>query len=174
MNKILERAAMALFCTAFLAAAACADSLSISANPASIIADGTSQSILTVSVEVTPVSSPTPSISAVLSVTGSSGIALSKSFGVILLDAFGRGTMTSQLTSATIPGTVTITANTFAPNMTANTSVVMTPRIVDSDGDGIPDTSDNCPMVSNPNQADRDHDGYGNVCDRFPNNRKRH
>jgi hypothetical protein len=39
---------------------------------------------------------------------------------------------------------------------------------VDSDGDGIPDTSDNCPTVSNPGQEDGDGDGVGNVCDNCP------
>jgi hypothetical protein len=40
---------------------------------------------------------------------------------------------------------------------------------VDSDGDGVPDTTDNCPHVANANQADADHDGIGDVCDNCPN-----
>jgi hypothetical protein len=39
----------------------------------------------------------------------------------------------------------------------------------DSDGDGIPDSSDNCPNVPNPNQADADGDGVGDACDGCPN-----
>jgi thrombospondin type 3 repeat protein len=39
----------------------------------------------------------------------------------------------------------------------------------DSDGDGVPDSSDNCPNVSNANQADSDGDGVGNACDNCPN-----
>jgi hypothetical protein len=35
----------------------------------------------------------------------------------------------------------------------------------DTDGDGIPDTSDNCPTVPNANQADADGDGTGDACD---------
>lgn len=35
----------------------------------------------------------------------------------------------------------------------------------DTDGDGIPDSSDNCPGVYNPNQQDTDHDGIGDSCD---------
>ncbi|MDD5043138.1 MAG: PKD domain-containing protein [Patescibacteria group bacterium] len=37
--------------------------------------------------------------------------------------------------------------------------------LLDTDGDGISDTSDNCPTVGNANQADNDHDGLGDACD---------
>ncbi len=37
--------------------------------------------------------------------------------------------------------------------------------LLDSDGDGIPNTDDNCPFTSNPDQADTDADGFGNACD---------
>jgi hypothetical protein len=37
--------------------------------------------------------------------------------------------------------------------------------VTDTDGDGIPDSSDNCPNVANPDQADADGDGLGNACD---------
>jgi len=40
-----------------------------------------------------------------------------------------------------------------------------TPAIVDTDSDGIADSSDNCPLVYNPDQADDDGDGKGDVCD---------
>ena len=36
---------------------------------------------------------------------------------------------------------------------------------IDTDGDGIPDSSDNCTLVANANQQDTDADGYGNICD---------
>ena len=35
----------------------------------------------------------------------------------------------------------------------------------DTDGDGVPDTSDNCPLVANPDQQDTDHDGIGDACE---------
>lgn len=37
--------------------------------------------------------------------------------------------------------------------------------VLDTDGDGVPDTTDNCPTVANPGQADFDSDGLGDVCD---------
>jgi len=36
---------------------------------------------------------------------------------------------------------------------------------LDTDGDGVPDTSDNCLMVANVDQLDTDGDGIGNRCD---------
>jgi len=39
---------------------------------------------------------------------------------------------------------------------------------IDSDGDGVPDSSDNCPGVSNPDQANGDGDARGDACDGCP------
>jgi hypothetical protein len=39
---------------------------------------------------------------------------------------------------------------------------------VDTDSDGIPDSTDNCPAVANPGQADTDGDGIGDACDAVP------
>jgi len=36
---------------------------------------------------------------------------------------------------------------------------------VDTDGDGVPDTTDNCPNVANADQADADNDGIGDACE---------
>jgi len=40
-------------------------------------------------------------------------------------------------------------------------------QVIDSDGDGVPDSSDNCPFIANPGQEDFDNDGKGDVCDKF-------
>jgi hypothetical protein len=43
--------------------------------------------------------------------------------------------------------------------------VVTDTQVVDSDGDGIPDSADNCPTVANADQRDTDGDGLGDACD---------
>jgi len=44
-----------------------------------------------------------------------------------------------------------------------------TPKPLDTDGDGVPNSSDNCPNVANANQRDNDIDGLGDACDPTPN-----
>jgi len=44
-----------------------------------------------------------------------------------------------------------------------------TPKPLDTDGDGIPDSADNCPTIANADQRDNDGDGIGNACDPTPN-----
>jgi Thrombospondin type 3 repeat len=47
------------------------------------------------------------------------------------------------------------------------TGTTPTPPL-DTDGDGVPDSSDNCTAASNPDQADADADMKGDVCDACP------
>jgi hypothetical protein len=58
------------------------------------------------------------------------------------------------------------------PNVTAtvtdssgNTSEFSAPFVADTDGDGVPDSSDNCPDDANADQANADGDQWGDVCD---------
>jgi len=44
-------------------------------------------------------------------------------------------------------------------------NIVLRANATDTDGDGVPDSTDNCDTVSNPDQADTDGDGVGNACD---------
>jgi hypothetical protein len=41
---------------------------------------------------------------------------------------------------------------------------------IDTDGDGVADTSDNCSLIANPDQRDTNGDGFGNRCDPDLNN----
>ncbi|MFC1684830.1 choice-of-anchor L domain-containing protein [Pseudomonadota bacterium] len=41
-------------------------------------------------------------------------------------------------------------------------------KVVDVDGDGVPDADDNCATVANPEQTDVDGDGVGDACDLTP------
>jgi len=42
---------------------------------------------------------------------------------------------------------------------------VIPPVFTDTDGDGVPDSSDNCPSVPNPDQADANGNGIGDACE---------
>jgi len=44
-------------------------------------------------------------------------------------------------------------------------ATVTNPPITDSDGDGVPDSTDNCPTVANADQKDSDGNGVGDACD---------
>ena len=47
---------------------------------------------------------------------------------------------------------------------TVEINVIMGGGGPDTDGDGIPDTTDNCPTVYNPGQTDNNGDGHGDAC----------
>ncbi len=50
-------------------------------------------------------------------------------------------------------------------------SAMFTPlEIIDTDGDGVEDSSDNCLLAANSDQRDTDSDGFGNACDPDLNN----
>ncbi|MBL7050155.1 MAG: hypothetical protein ISR96_11625, partial [Nitrospira sp.] len=50
-------------------------------------------------------------------------------------------------------------------NLIYNTNSVVLEVAADSDGDGIPDSTDNCPDDPNADQIDTDNDGIGDACD---------
>ena len=50
------------------------------------------------------------------------------------------------------------------------TSAQAAAKETDTDGDGVPDSSDNCILVPNKDQHDADGDGYGDACDGDLNN----
>jgi hypothetical protein len=50
----------------------------------------------------------------------------------------------------------------------ATAGFTVVPPVVDSDGDGVPETSDNCPAVANAGQADADADRVGDACEQLP------
>ena len=65
---------------------------------------------------------------------------------------------------------VTGATSNYSPNaknysVTVDTTCVVDPGTVDSDGDGVADDDDNCPSVANPGQEDADGDGAGNACE---------
>lgn len=67
-----------------------------------------------------------------------------------------NGLVTGPYITATATSPVGSTSEFSAPIAYAPT---------DSDGDGVPNTTDNCTLVANPTQCDSDGDGYGNHCD---------
>jgi len=64
-------------------------------------------------------------------------------------------------------GTVVV-GSTAAKDITGNrpgAAAVYELSELDTDGDGVVDSSDNCPAIINPEQADNDLDGMGDICD---------
>jgi hypothetical protein len=81
--------------------------------------------------------------------------------------AAGSGTVGATLVSST--GAVVGDggdSDTFVDSaINGNIVVASGGSCTDSDGDGVPDTSDNCPSVSNPTQENFDADSQGDACD---------
>jgi formylglycine-generating enzyme required for sulfatase activity len=46
-----------------------------------------------------------------------------------------------------------------------HTKAIAGPPLLDTDGDGRPDSTDNCPTIANPTQADCNNNGIGDVCE---------
>jgi hypothetical protein len=58
-------------------------------------------------------------------------------------------------------------ATTPAP-ATPGGGTITPPPPADTDGDGVPDSTDNCVATANPDQMDSDGDGHGDACDACP------
>ncbi len=53
----------------------------------------------------------------------------------------------------------------YFTNPASFTLHVTGPTATDTDGDGVPDSTDNCRLVANPGQANADGDAFGDACD---------
>jgi hypothetical protein len=90
-------------------------------------------------------------------------------FASLQISPFVSGTG-STIGSTIVSSTGTVVGDggdqdTFVDNVVNGGIVVGGGTCNDSDGDGVPDTSDNCPTVGNSNQANFDGDADGDACD---------
>ena len=106
----------------------------ITANPASIVANGTTTSTITVQLK--------DSSNANLSTSGGTVVVTTTSGTLGTVTDNGNGTYTVTLTSSSTAGTATIGFSINGTTATNTTSVVFTPIGPDSDGDGILDAND--------------------------------
>lgn len=87
----------------------------------------------------------------------------------------GSGQIVTTVDTPLGPAEVTITLDASTGTWTATTpflglgqvsaGTLTFTRRVDSDSDGVSDTTDNCTLVANPDQLDSNGDGFGNICD---------
>jgi len=188
MKKTAEKIAMAVSYLLLLAGVSySANTLDITSDKTSIMANGVDRANLNIKLRAEP--SVIGNVHVTVSVSGSGTMdgyscdinmtegcsefgtgSLCSSSGTAKKNGFSEGQCWRQL-SSNAPGTITVTAS--APGFPSG-SVTVVSTALDTDGDGIPDSSDNCPTVSNPSQTDTDNDGFGDACDAFPRNKKKH
>jgi len=80
----------------------------------------------------------------------------------------GCGFQASATSDATAPRDGDAPGDTGAPPIDTPTINPDAVTPLDTDGDGVPNSTDNCPMVVNPEQYDEDGDGVGDACDNCP------
>ncbi len=80
----------------------------------------------------------------------------------ILITGVQRAFFDVDFPCAIIPSETIVTGT--EPN-TETFQVTCPNPIIDTDLDGVPDSSDNCPLTPNSDQLDQDGDGIGDVCD---------
>ena len=121
---------------AFTAAVISADPTksTITANPTSIIANGTSTSTITVQLK--------DSSNANLTTSGGTVVVTTTAGTLGTVTDNGNGTYTVTLTSSATAGTATLGFSINGTTATATTTVTFTAASLDSDGDTIPDTTD--------------------------------
>ncbi len=97
--------------------------------------------------------------------SGETFATLSTNVGTSMYPAFACATPTNEPSCTPTRPTAVADSTVYAGAVTAT----------DSDGDGIPDSTDDCPLVFNPvrpmdngAQADADGDGLGDACDPCP------
>ncbi|HEX2233756.1 MAG TPA: thrombospondin type 3 repeat-containing protein [Thermoleophilaceae bacterium] len=125
---------------------------------------------------------PGPGVTSFTKVEGTKTFVAGTSGGTARCVGFGEEHATisasnlAYTATITLPDGSTVTDSGRSPSMSMfDTSTIGSfsesflstapPPNPDSDGDGVPNSSDNCPTVPNPGQQDNDGDGQGDACD---------
>jgi len=190
MMKQVAKTMITLGCIVVLAKVAfCANTLTITSNKSTIVANGVDKATLNIQLRAEPaingnvhvtitVSGPGTldgyscdiNLTEYCSESGTGELCISSPTSTYRQNGFSENQCWRLLTSNSA-GTITVTAS---ADEFPSDSVTVVSTVPDSDGDGVPDSSDNCPNVSNPDQKDSDGDGFGDACDAFPRNKNRH